>query len=216
MPRIPAMPVVGRPRSSLAWRTRRTDARTSGAKQRATVTATAISWSTPGSDRSTSRGLASEFAAPNASSTTARRSPPLSAERSPSTVTGPPMLTPSAHEGIGSDGSETSTWPGTRWPKITWSTTRRTMTIAATRAKVPSGLGPPDRSASASVTTQSTPASKRSRSGLEVLSAAMASPADQSHQATAWGRRSRFTPCSDGGARARRPRAVPGGLRRRP
>ena len=55
-------------------------------------------------------------------------------------LTGPPMLTPSAHEGIGTDGRVNSTWPGSRWPNTIWSTTRTRMMISATRANVASGL----------------------------------------------------------------------------
>ena len=89
------------------------DCTSSGVKDRATVTATPVSYSTAGSERRSRYGLASELAAPKQSRITAICSPSTKALRIDSNVTGPPMLTATAHEGSGTCGSVKSTCPGT-------------------------------------------------------------------------------------------------------
>ena len=70
-----AGPVRGRPRSRRAARTRPTPSTSCGAKVSATTTATPTSYSAPGTDRSSRRGLASALAAPTQASIVASCSP---------------------------------------------------------------------------------------------------------------------------------------------
>ena len=131
IPRMPAMPRVGRPRKRRASWSRRTDAISSGVKHSATVTATATSWNTPGIERRRSRGLARAFAAPKANKITASFNPPCSAVKSASVVTGPPRDTPANHDGKVTEGMVKRVWPGLRWPKSTWITIRTVTTNTA-------------------------------------------------------------------------------------
>ena len=56
----------------------------------------------------------------------------------PRRVTGPPMLTPSAHDGRGTWGRVNRTWPGRRFPNRITRTTRSTMTTRPSRRKTTS------------------------------------------------------------------------------
>ena len=186
MPRSPANPRTGRPRSRRASRTAPIDTTSSGAKARATVMATPASYSTAGRHRSSRYGLASELAAPKHRSTTARRRPSTSAWRTASTVTGPPTLTPRAQDGSGTWGRVTSTWPGSRLPNTTTSATRRAITTSPRRRNTTR-----DRDHGASVrradTTKATTApTSSSRIGLVVRDAAPAMQAAHSHHAPGW------------------------------
>ena len=117
IPRTPAKPFVGRPRSFRAERTRDTAAMISGVKHMPTVTATAISLKIPGRARRTSLGLATALATPNASNTSASFNPSVAATMRLSAVTGPPRLTPCAQDGRPSVGRVNNTCPGSRCPR---------------------------------------------------------------------------------------------------
>src|SRR5450759_1428775 len=123
------------------------------------------------------------------------------------------MLTPSAHGGRGTWGNVNNTWPGNRLPKMTWITTRMTMTTRPNRKNTISERDHGAAVLRAETTKAVTEAMSTNSSGLVVLMAAPARQPAHSHQAAGCSaRRSgavdrrRVIGCADADAIGVRPR----------
>src|ERR1035437_472849 len=117
---------------------------------------------------------------------TANRRPSTAAWSTDSRVTGPPMLTPAAHPGNGTCGRGKSTWPGSRYPNTTWTTTRMTITIRPNRKKTARERdhGAAERRAATPNTT--TTAMNANSLGFVVRTAATPMVAAHTHHAAGW------------------------------
>ena len=155
--------------------------------------------------RNSRYGLARLFAAPTHAMSVASCRPWLNATTSDSAVTGPPNVTPAAHDGRSTCGNVKSTCPGRRSPNNTWRRTRTTMIAHPKRTKLPNVRAHGACGRRAATTIHATPTSNPNSSGFVVRNAAVASASAQIHHASGCSERGLTKRAGDGAAPRPRP-----------
>ena len=104
-------------------------------------------------------------------------------------MTGPPTLTPAAHDGSCAWGRPNSSWPGSRTPNAAWNTSRATTSAAPSLANEPNERAHGASGRRAVTTNQATTTSRASSSGFVVRSAVAPSSNAHNHHASGWSER---------------------------